>query len=413
MSGETSDADRSRRDERRRKRLEPDNTSADKKYYASGDRSALSGQSPSDSTGRPGKKSEGAGQTPAQKPAPARKPARSSDLPGSADKKYYAGSPAAPTKQQIEKQKAGLGRPAQMRGRNDRRSNVDNAGGYVELNGREAHDVYVENVSGIDDAVDRILLLANGSQDGSQVKVTCATRDVSRRLQSRLDAIVGQGLLTEDRRRDVTCVAAEQTRPDQPQPPEPKPEETVRVDDDAFLDPDAIMSGEHEDEAVDTTPDGHAPEVDADTGEELPRPEEAPAPAGEHDDDDGDGFMSPGHPPATFGKHADAPPTEADAAPKGDKPPEDHPATLPENEAVPSDHNPATLPRNEEANGDHSRGEGMTQVIDPDALRPEENANGGNAEGSPGPTPEENEANADNNNSGGGNHNRNKKKKHR
>ena len=295
MAGETNRAAEQRAAERRKRLSASIPQTTDNKYYRSKDRSVINNTA-ADTKGR-------AGDTPQPIPTPK---ITLGDIVQSADKKYYSNStPQAPTKEQIEHAvKKGIRLPGQA-------PQLVAPGTKKPAKGGAARNVggtpvvRVRTVEEIHPLIEHVAELLRGGHDAVVVEVPKG--DLTRRVRAKLDTLVTREVITEDQARDVRFTsydpnAAPAATPVLP-PPEPKGE--VKLDDEDFLDPGALLTGGLDlEEKVDVAPDKDAQKVELTaTGALI-----------SFEDYDSDDFLSPGDDPAASGEVAEPDVQPSDSA---------------------------------------------------------------------------------------------------
>jgi len=273
MAGETNRAAEQRAADRRKRLSASIPQTADNKYYKSGDVSVINNTA-ADTKGR-------AGDAPQPIPTPNIK---LNDLVQSADRKYYTAQKQAPTKQQIEAAaKKGI--------KLDVPANAPKLGRAVQKSttlARQAQarfpTVRIRTVEEVGPLLDHVAELLNGNAEAVVIEVPKG--DLTRRARAKLDTLVTREVITEDQARDVKFsaydpnAAAPATAPAPEPPPEPRGE--VKVDEEDFLDPGALLTGGLDlEEKVDVSPEENAQEV------------ELTATGAIADEDDSDDFLAP------------------------------------------------------------------------------------------------------------------------
>lgn len=270
MAGESPGAKRHQQQKKTGRREIPFNEQrSSDKYYKSKQKSVI-GTTMSDRKGRPGDP---------VKPIPTPKLGRSSDIPTTADKKYYAPQPQAPTVQQIQ---------AEARKRSKLPGKASKLPSKLPR-GISAHDeLRIDSREDVQPVMDALL----ERLDGTPITVYLSSKKLSMRARTALDLMVTREQISEDQARDVQFTVVEsvaaQTVPsfDFSAPP-PMPSETVSADaddDEGFcVDPLDVLSGKVnlDDEKIDTTP--HDVTVVDDS---VDPPEEEAADDDDDDDDD-------------------------------------------------------------------------------------------------------------------------------
>lgn len=221
MAGESPGARRHQQKRNGRRELPFNEQRSSNKYYKSKQISAIT-PARSDKKGRPG--------TP-PKPNPTPKLGRHSDIPQTADKKYYSGLPQAPTLQQIQAAERKKGKKVSALPSRKRAAATQRTDGVLCI--LEKEDVR------------EVMSQLPNQLDGTTLVIEVGSKELLRRARTALDLMVTREEISEDEARDVqfSLVQSEAPAIDLSKPPEPTSTVSADADDEPITNIDDVLSG--------------------------------------------------------------------------------------------------------------------------------------------------------------------------